>query len=241
MAGKIARPLGQQKCRRLPRDDGNEHRRGAKRLVGEHRRDIGSHLVIAILRGELGERNRSIEFVGRRLRKPPLRALGKIAHGRGERIQGRWREHHAYPATASSGRHGEKLSRGDDAEHPPAGFLAHFADPHKVEEQRAGDLGPQIPPHVQIRPQAAGTRLRLEAQAMIRVAAHDVVDIGAENEALLRPAVLDLHLHREKRRVVDADADLLDRRHQESSAPPRASPPRRNRRTSAGRPIGVPR
>ena len=67
---------------------------------------------------------------------------------------------------------------------------------------------------VKIGREPAVSRL-FEPKAMVGVARHPIVDIGAEAQqrsALVR--VLD-HFDSQKRRIVDLDADLLDRRHQE--------------------------
>src|SRR6266705_7060401 len=49
---------------------------------------------------------------------------------------------------------------------------------------------------------------------MRRIATHPVVDIGPEAQQPAAIVVFLAHLDCEKRRIVDADADLLDRRHE---------------------------
>jgi hypothetical protein len=51
--------------------------------------------------------------------------------------------------------------------------------------------------------------LRAKAQWMIRIGGDFVVDIGAEDEALLPSASLDLHLHGDERRFLDPDQRSL--------------------------------
>ena len=68
---------------------------------------------------------------------------------------------------------------------------------------------------MQVGLQAAGFMFGLEAQRMALPARHPLVDIGAEGERARRPRPFGFHLDRRERRIVDRDADLLDRRDQE--------------------------
>src|SRR5262249_36406980 len=81
--------------------------------------------------------------------------------------------------------------------------------------ERAGDFRPQIGADVKIgsEPTVGGL---FEAQPMRSITINPVVDIGAEAEQQSAVSIVELlHLDSEKRRVVDADADLLDRSDQE--------------------------
>src|SRR5580692_1557550 len=55
---------------------------------------------------------------------------------------------------------------------------------------------------------------RLKAQPMRGIATNPVIDIGPETQQRAACVALLEHLDREERRVVDADADLLHRRHE---------------------------
>ena len=59
---------------------------------------------------------------------------------------------------------------------------ALLAELDQIVEQRARHLGPQLAAHMQIRLEAAGRRVGIEAQRMTGPGRDPVVDIGAEGE-----------------------------------------------------------
>src|SRR5271170_6276082 len=77
-------------------------------------------------------------------------------------------------------RHGEKSTPRRHAEHSPPLNLALLTEFDKIEEERACHFRPQVAADMQVRFEAAGPGLRLEAQRMRRSALHPVVYVGAE-------------------------------------------------------------
>ena len=85
----------------------------------------------------------------------------------------------------------------------------------KVVEQRPLDQRPEIAPNPHIGLQAL-RGAALEAKRVLAVDSHQCPRHWCGTSVAVRPpSSLDAHLDRQKRRVVDPDADLLDRRHQD--------------------------
>jgi len=114
-------------------------------------------------------------------------------------------------------RHRIELSPRGDAEHALAIDIALLAEFDQIVEQRARHQRPQVAAHMQIGLEPTGLVLRLEAQCVILPAGHPVVHIGAKRERARSPLAFLLHLDRGERRIVDRDADLLDRRDEKVS------------------------
>src|SRR4029077_3129337 len=108
-------------------------------------------------------------------------------------------------------RHAVKRTARHHAEHPPAIHVALLAELDQIVEQRARHQRPEVAPHMQVGLQGPGLLLRLEAQRVGRPGRDPVVRIGAKRQHARRPRAFLLHLDRGERRVVDRDADLLDR------------------------------
>ena len=88
------------------------------------------------------------------------------------------------------------------------------AEGDKVIEEGPLDQRPKVAPHPHIWLEAlrgAG----LETKRMFRIYGHYVFDVGAEREPRFVRLAAAPHFDRQKRRIVDPDPDLLDRRHQD--------------------------
>ena len=84
---------------------------------------------------------------------------------------------------------------------------------NQIVVQRAGDLGPQVASDVQIRRQSP-VGGGLKSQPVRGIAGHPVIYIGAKAQQPASAVALSDHFDGEKRRIIHADADLLDWCHQ---------------------------
>jgi len=86
-----------------------------------------------------------------------------------------------------------------------------LADVNQIIIDRPRQLGPEIGANMEIGHQTIGGP-RFKAQTVAAVATHPIIDIGAETQQRTPIIALLPHFDRQKRRVVDADADLFHRR-----------------------------
>jgi hypothetical protein len=102
---------------------------------------------------------------------------------------------------------------------PDAELLCAVAGPEfphfdQVIIDRAEDPCLKALAHRNIRAGRAARRIVIDANRMVLVRCHNVIDVGAEGEAALRSSADRVDLDGDEGRVIDQDAAALDRRHQ---------------------------
>jgi hypothetical protein len=86
-----------------------------------------------------------------------------------------------------------------------------LAKRNKLIEQSPFDKGPKVAPHPDIGVQTLGSA-SLEPKRVLGIDRHQVFHTGPKNQPRFVRFVLDVHLDRQERRVIDPDPNLFDRR-----------------------------
>ena len=114
------------------------------------------------------------------------------------------------------------------------------AERDEIVVERALDQRPEVAAHPHIGLDARPPRRARSASGCSASTVTTILDIGAERQLRRAAPRLDAISTREERRVVDTDADALDRRHQHVALFGSLRRIEANSCTSAGRPIGEP-
>ena len=190
-------------------DHRDQHRGGPNRLFARDDLQHAIGALIAARRNDVGidQARRNVEA------QPRTAPIEKLRRADRSRVRLQHRLVQSASLTCSASAIAKNSPAGCDPEHRTTIDHPLLAHVNQIVVERAGDLGPQVGADMQIgRQPAVGGRL--EPQPVGGIAGHPVVDIGAEPQQPASIVALLEHLDRQKRRIVDADADLLHRRHE---------------------------